>query len=177
MDTTLRMQAAQPEELPRICDWYWRLADQMHKGEPGPAWTRGVYPSEDDLRKLVHAGELYVAEDGTDYVAGVAITHDANEGYDNVEWPSGLPQEDTVVVHLLALAPELRGQGYGSELVTFCVERAQEMDAQAVRLDVLAGNTPAERLYESYGFEYAGEATVFYEDTGWADFKLYELEL
>ena len=48
---------------------------------------------------------------------------------------------------------------------------------KAIKLDVLKGNVPAERLYESMGFRYVDTVRLFYEDTGLAEFRLYELEL
>ena len=54
---------------------------------------------------------------------------------------------------------------------------AEDMGLKALRLDVLEGNLPAERLYEKVGFQYAGSLNIFYEDTGWADFNLYEYEI
>ena len=46
---------------------------------------------------------------------------------------------------------------------------------KAIRLDVLKGNAPAERLYTSLGFVYVDTLKLFYEDTGRVDFELYEL--
>ena len=45
---------------------------------------------------------------------------------------------------------------------------------KAVRLDVLKGNLPAEKLYEGEGFTYVDTVKLFYEDTGRVDFKMYE---
>lgn len=44
----------------------------------------------------------------------------------------------------------------------------------ALRLDVLGGNVPAERLYTGQGFTYRGTVRMFYDDTGWTDYGLYE---
>ena len=44
----------------------------------------------------------------------------------------------------------------------------------ALRLDVLGGNVPAERLYAGQGFERRGTVRMFYADTGWTDYGLYE---
>ena len=57
------------------------------------------------------------------------------------------------------------------------VKIAEDMGLKALRLDVLEGKLPAERLYEKVGFQYAGSLNIFYEDTGWADFNLYEYEI
>ena len=48
---------------------------------------------------------------------------------------------------------------------------------KAVRLDVLKGNVPAERLYKDMGFRYVDTLQLFYEDTGRVDFDLYELDI
>ena len=51
------------------------------------------------------------------------------------------------------------------------------MAAGRSALDVLEGNLPAKKLYESVGFQYIERMELFYEDTGLAGFWLYELEL
>ncbi|MEF2647863.1 MAG: hypothetical protein ACLRRN_03680 [Oscillospiraceae bacterium] len=45
---------------------------------------------------------------------------------------------------------------------------------RALRLDVLGGNVPAERLYAVQGFARRGTVRMFYDDTGWTDYGLYE---
>lgn len=44
----------------------------------------------------------------------------------------------------------------------------------AVRLDALASNTPAHRLYEKLGFLRRGEASWYTSNAGQTDFYLYE---
>ncbi|HJC20253.1 MAG TPA: hypothetical protein H9707_00620 [Candidatus Butyricicoccus avicola] len=46
-----------------------------------------------------------------------------------------------------------------------------------MRLDVLAGNIPAERLYVGQGFRYVDTVEMFYADTGRTAFRLYEYAL
>ncbi len=48
---------------------------------------------------------------------------------------------------------------------------------KAIRLDVLKGNLPAEKLYSGLGFRYLHTLNMFYEDTGWTDYELYEYTL
>ena len=45
---------------------------------------------------------------------------------------------------------------------------------QAIRLDALASNTPAHKIYERLGFEYRGKQHLYAENTGWTDFYFFE---
>ena len=51
---------------------------------------------------------------------------------------------------------------------------AQNNGMQAIRLDALASNTPAHKIYERLGFEYRGKQHLYAENTGWMDFDFFE---
>lgn len=53
-----------------------------------------------------------------------------------------------------------------------CVDKQK-----ALRLDLLGENIAAERLYTKYGFEFVETKTMYYEDTDWTGFRLYEHNL
>ncbi|MDX6361012.1 MAG: hypothetical protein QOC85_15, partial [Streptomyces sp.] len=46
-----------------------------------------------------------------------------------------------------------RGRGHGRTLMLLAEEQAVAAGKRAIGLNVFAGNTPAERLYESLGYE------------------------
>ena len=48
---------------------------------------------------------------------------------------------------------------------------------KAVRLDVLSACKPAEWLYTSCGFRFVEAKEMYYEDTGWTEYKMFELEV
>jgi ribosomal-protein-alanine N-acetyltransferase len=56
----------------------------------------------------------------------------------------------------IAVLPEFRKSGIGAKLLQFCIERAEEEHCENMTLEVRQGNIPAEKLYEKYGFTYAG---------------------
>ena len=62
-------------------------------------------------------------------------------------------------------------------MVQFAIDAARENGQKVIRLDVLKGNVPAEKLYAERGFKYLHTLPMFYEDTGWTDYELYELRL
>ena len=74
------------------------------------------------------------------------------------------------VIHILAVSPDSQGTGIGSEMIRDAISMAQKNGIQAIRLDALASNIPAHRMYERLGFEYRGKQHLFAENTGWTDF-------
>ena len=48
---------------------------------------------------------------------------------------------------------------------------------KAVRLDVLGACKAAERLYTGCGFRFVEAKEMFYEDTGWTEYKIFESNL
>ena len=84
---------------------------------------------------------------------------------------------EVMVIHALGVNPHYAGNGYAKELVSFVITYAKEHKQKAIRLDVLKGNVPAEKLYSSMGFKYLCTLPMYYEDTGLTDYELYELSL
>ena len=107
-------------------------------------------------------------------VEGVMRWFACNEGYADVSWPHEAPPEEILLIHALCVHPDFGGRGYGGELVRFAQERAAETGTKLMRLDVLKGNLPAERLYPGCGFRLVDTVTLFYEDTGWTEFEMFE---
>lgn len=61
-------------------------------------------------------------------------------------------QPGTLLMDGIAVAPELRGQGIGTQLLQAVCEHAREGGYRDVRLDVLDSNPRARALYERRGF-------------------------
>ena len=181
MEGDLRMRRAGVEELDEVCEFFWRVCDECQDEPTWPAWKREIYPSREDLKRLLGEGSLWLGELAGDpaceTIASIAVNHDVPDGYDKVAWPSGLPAVVSVVIHLVCVAPGWQRRGIARQLLTFAHERAREMGAKVIRLDAMANNVPAQRLYERAGYARVGEASIFYEDTGWADFVMYEYAL
>lgn len=86
-------------------------------------------------------------------------------------------QKEVMIIHALGVLPEFHGTGKAKALVREAIRIANEKQQKAIRLDVLSGNVPAMKLYESMGFHFQKSIKMFYADTGWTDFRLYELPL
>ena len=94
-------------------------------------------------------------------------------GYDRFR--HGIKSQGQQVIHALGVHPDFTGKGVGRSMVEEAVRIAAGSGARAVRLDVLDTNEPAKKLYCRCGFEYRGTAKLYYENTGWRNFDMYEL--
>jgi ribosomal protein S18 acetylase RimI-like enzyme len=79
------------------------------------------------------------------------------------------------VIHILAVSPGYQGKGIGSEMIREAIRMALSKGMKAIRLDALASNTPAHRIYERLGFVQRGQQHLYAENTGWTDFYFFEL--
>ena len=107
----------------------------------------------------------------------MVLNHRYNEGYKKFQWRTQANDSEVLVIHALGVHPDFSGKGYAKEMVNKAIEVAMEASMKAIRLDVLGGNVPAEKLYTGIGFKYMDTLQMYYEDTGWTDYKLYEYVL
>ena len=173
----MRITKAAPGQFREVRAFYHSLIDALEGKPYHPMWEKDIYPAPDQLRRAVEGQTLYLGYDGARIAAAMALDHQSNEAYETVSWPERLEPQEYLVIHMLGVHGDFAGRGYARELVGFAVDRARSLGMKAVRLDVLEGNLPAERLYEGFGFSYVDTVPMFYEDTGWTAFKLYEYRL
>ena len=69
---------------------------------------------------------------------------------------------DQAHINNLAVRPELRRRGLGTQLLDALVAEAAHLGAIELTLEVRRSNEPALRLYERAGFERAGVRTNYY---------------
>lgn len=140
-----------------------------------PKWMYKIYPSESFVRESTMAGKQYVCMKGRKLAGAFVLNDDPQGNYQKGKWARHIPDGEYMVLHALAISPELQGKGLGAEIVRFCTEEAKSKGYKAFRLDIVPGNAPAQKLYEKSGFKYAGDADL---DRGIAHipvFSLYEL--
>ena len=64
----------------------------------------------------------------------------------------------------IAVLPDYRGQGIGTQLLRAGVEKAQQLHIGKVSIVVSPDNPKAQQLYESLGFQYVKDMFLFNED-------------
>ena len=67
-------------------------------------------------------------------------------------------------VSTIAVDPKYRGEGIGQLLLITAIEKALELNATLVSLEVRVSNSVAQNLYRKYGFKAAGRRPRYYSD-------------
>ena len=173
----MNIQKAEPEQYPAVRAFYHSLIDAITGQTNTVGWKKDIYPAPEFLLDSIRKGELYLAAEDEEILAAMVLNHDCNEGYREFAWPTEATPEEVTMIHALGVHPRHARQGCAKKMVLFAIETARENHQKVIRLDVLKGNVPAEKLYNGLGFQLLHTLPMFYEDTGWTDFELYEYRL
>ena len=139
-------------------------------------WSKGKHPTVEGIRAYIDEGNMYLYRECGAIVGAMAVTMYQDEDYHSIEWTQQVVDDKVAVIHILAVSPDAQGNGIGSEMIREAIRMAESKGMQTIRLDALASNTPAHRLYERLGFEYRGKQHLYAENTGWTDFYFFEFK-
>ena len=173
----LQIRKAEESEFLKLRAFYNEMVDLMQDWQYKPGWKKDIYPSNEDLKIALAAGNLYIGEWDGILASAMIVNHEGNPSYEGVQWNVDANEEEVLVLHALGTHPAFAHRGIGTNMVKELLMIAQRQHCKAVRLDVLQGNLPAEKLYQKLGFQYIVTKQMYYDDTGWTDFLLYEYEL
>ncbi|WP_343253072.1 N-acetyltransferase [Ligaoa zhengdingensis] len=173
----MEIHTAIKEDYPMVRAFYHSLIEGMQNSEFDIGWKEDIYPSPDFLKDSIANGDLFIGTEENKIVAAMVLNHECNDGYQEFEWPTKTEHSEVTIIHALGVHPQKKGKGYAKQMVDKAFEVAKRNHQKAIRLDVLEGNLPAEKLYTGLGFQYMHTLKMFYEDTGWTNYKLYEYAL
>ena len=156
-------QKAHSNDFDRIKNFYWDLIDEMQDQNDVIGWKKSL------LR-----GELFTLEEDGQLYACTVLNSESNEGYAGIPWSLSCRDDEVLIPHALGVRPAQQGKGVGRRVVEEILQYARVNGKKAVRLDILGQNAVAEKLYTKCGFQFVQAKTMFYEDTGWTEFKMYE---
>jgi len=171
------IKAAELVHFDRVMDFYYDLINDMENAEFPPGWKKDIYPARQFIHDAIRQGDLYAAVEDSAIIGAMVINHDRPENYDKVSWKINADRNQAAFIHALGVSARRQSRGIGKKMVARAVGICREKGLKAIRLDVLATNIPAQKLYTSMGFLYMGTLQLFYEDTGLTDFYIYELPI
>ena len=150
------IRKATAADLPRIGEIYAAIFDKEDQGPAYTNWLRGSYPTTEDARKALETGTLYVGEEDGALWGVVNLNGIQLPEYDKISWSIPAGREEVGVIHTLCIHPAQSGKGLAKRMAAFCEETARAQGKTVIRLDTWEGNAPANRLYPSIGYRFAG---------------------
>lgn len=170
----IQIRVANNNDYISVRDFYYSLIEAMENAEYKPGWERDIYPAQEFLIKSIESNELYIGETDGKIASCMVVNHEYNDGYKDIKWFVEAKDTELFVIHALGVHPMFSGKGIAKQMVQKVIEIAHENNIKTIRLDVLEGNIPAERAYTKMGFMYLDTIRMFYEDTGWTNYKMFE---
>ena len=139
-------------------------------------WKKGLHPTEESIKAYIEEGSMYLYKKNDAIVGAMAVTMYQGEDYHAIEWAKQVEDHEAAVIHILAVNPDYQGTGLGTEMIREAINLSADSGMKSIRLDALASNTPAHKIYKRIGFEYRGKQHLYAENTGWTDFLFFELK-
>lgn len=173
-EASMIFQKATRAELDEIGGLYDAVCEDLGTHENYPGWKKGVYPTRDDAQDALKENALYVCKRENAVVGTVILRHKPEAGYTGVNWQTPDDYKKIYVVYTLAVRPDATGSGVGAYMMDAIEQIARAEGCIGIRLDVVKGNVPAEKLYRKCGYRYITTKSLGYEAYGLPWYDLYE---
>ncbi|MEK4881917.1 MULTISPECIES: GNAT family N-acetyltransferase [Paenibacillus] len=153
MGTEIRR--ARKDEIDEIMELIAKCVQVMQAGG-SDQWDEH-YPNREIISLDIERGNLWVCEENN-AVAGILVLDEhQSEQYEKIDWKE--TQGPHLIMHRLAVHPEVQGKGIARRLSTYAEEYARQNGYSSIRLDTYAKNTRALALYPKLGYDRRGEVT------------------
>lgn len=156
----MRIRKCTEKDVPDAGAFYDQVVMWLDHHINYPKWLHGVYPSEESVRKMTRLGDQFLCEEDGAIVGAFVLNTDPQGNYQKGNWKRAIPDGSYLILHSLAIAPDLHGKGFGSEVIRFCEDKAKSEGYKALRVDIVPDNHPARKLYEKNGFTWAGDVDL-----------------
>ena len=173
----MNIKKAKLDQYQAVRAFYHAVIDGVGDSRDSVGWKKDIYPAPDFLEDSIRNGELFTALEDEMIAGAMVLNHQYNEEYKKYQWPIQADDAEVTVIHALGVHPSFTGRGYATQMVQFAIDYARRNRQKVIRIDVLKGNILAKKLYMGVGFQYLHTLPMFYEDTGWTEFELYEYPL
>ncbi len=170
-----RIVKCDESHLNMLVEFYGKVTDHLSRTVNYPKWVPGVYPGRDSIHKAITDKVQYMCLEQETVTGAFILNADPQGDYSKGDWQRQLNEGEYLIIHTLAVLPELSGRGIGRYIVDYCIEKAKRERFKAIRIDVVPDNIPARRLYEKAGFTYAGEKDLSRNIEEIPRFALYEM--
>lgn len=158
-------------DVEKICQIIGEVIVEM-KEYNNDQWDES-YPNRKSFEKDIEAQELYVlCDDKNSEIQGVICINsiEAKE-YRDIEWEN---KGEALVIHRMAVNPNFRRMGIGTQLIEFAENKAKERAILSIKTDTYSLNIKMRNLFEKNSFLNRGSIKFLGKEK---DFYCYEKKL
>lgn len=170
----MSIRLATMDDFEEVMKNYIIMTEYPGQVDSGAGWVVDIYPTRQMIQEAIESKHYFVAELNGRIVGGMSLNDAYTEGYEKVNWQVEAKAGEFLSIHALGILPEARGNGLAKALATFAIEYAGINHFKAIRIDVYGVNEVAKNLYPSVGFKLVDTVELYYEDTGLAEYLMYE---
>ena len=174
MGGSLVLKRAEKNDFSKIRAFYDAVIDGTKGMTEHARWKKGSHPFDDVIENFIENGDMYICMQNEKIVSVLSVPFYQDEEYHQINWGIQAEDDEVATLHLFAVAPEFQGMGYAKKVMALAIDMAAKGGMKAFRLDAIAPNIPAHKLYESIGFNMRGKQNLFTDNAGWVDFYYYE---
>lgn len=161
------IRKAQQEDIGEIMELIAKCVQAMQAGG-SDQWDED-YPNREIIGQDIEGGTLYAYIENESVAGIIVLDEQPHELYGEIKWSQ--EQGRHLIMHRLAVHPEVQGKGIARKLIAFSEEYARSQGYSSIRMDTYSKNTRVLALYPSLGYERRGE--VFFPDRT-ASFPVFE---
>ena len=144
---------AQAEDLAEILHLF-RAATTRMDAHGVYQWDE-IYPDEGILSEDIARGNMTIGTIDGRIAVAFMLDFCEDSDYETAAWR--YCAQNIVVLHRLCVHPDFQGQGVARQAMDYLENEVRARGVQTIRLDAFSQNPAALHLYESRGYQKAGE--------------------
>ena len=157
----MELRKTTEQDIPRVMVII-RAAQRYFREANIYQWVNN-YPNEEIIKDDISKGYSYVLLQEDKIVATAAVAFDGEPTYEKIYEGKWLSNDKYAVIHRIAVAEELKGQGVASQVLKKVEKLCLERQVNSIKIDTHEENKSMQRLLEKNGFVYCG---IIYLESG-----------
>jgi ribosomal protein S18 acetylase RimI-like enzyme len=154
----MHFQPTQPSEATAIYNILDACrTDMLNRGIQ--QWDE-TYPTLEMVKKDISTGGMYTIIQDDELIGAIVMDEKQSPQYASVNWK--LKEEPILVIHRLAINPNLHGGGLGKQAMNIAHQFTAENNYKTIRLDAYKGNVALINFYNKLGYQAVGEIPLEY---------------
>lgn len=160
------IKTADSNDTGRLIAFYTEMCRIMEDWDHYPDGNKALFPPVEMIEEAVAAQTQFIAEEDGRIAGAYMLDHHCDSTYADAGWSIEAGANEFAVMHALRVSPDFGGRSVSAMLIRHALETAREWEQKAVRLDVLAKNDAAVKLYLDFEFKIIKTVNIYYDDIG-----------